>query len=190
MAEGFFFIAIELKICYTVAVKTTERKNYMEIIVAVDKNFAIGKDGNLLARISPDLKRLRAFTVGNIIVMGSKTYMSFPKRPLPDRENLVITRSPELYPEVKCFTSIEDFLEYEKTCDKTVFVLGGGEIYRQLLPYCDKAHVTKIDKAFEADTYFPDLDEDGQWQITEESETFYEGELAYKYVTYVKAVNL
>ncbi len=156
----------------------------MEIIVAVDENFAIGKDNNLLARISPDLKRLRAFTVGNTIVMGSKTYLSFPKRPLPDRENLVITRNPDLYPDVKCFTSIDAFLEYEKSCEKPVFVLGGGEIYRQLLPYCDKAHVTKILKAFDADTYFPDLDKNDEWKITDESETYLEGDLQYKYVTY------
>ena len=70
----------------------------MEIIVAVDENYGIGKDGDLLAHLSPDLKRLKAMTVGNIIVMGSKTYMSFPKRPLPDRENLIITHHRENYP--------------------------------------------------------------------------------------------
>ena len=74
----------------------------MEIIVAVDENYGIGKDGDLLAHLSPDLKRLKAMTVGNIIVMGSKTYMSFPKRPLPDRENLIITHHPENYPGIKC----------------------------------------------------------------------------------------
>ena len=121
----------------------------LEIIVAVDENYGIGKDNDLLARISPDLKRLRSFTIGNIIVMGSKTYTSFPRRPLPDRENLVITTKPENYPEVKCFTSVEEFLEYAKTAEKPIFVLGGGTIYKQLLPYCTKAHVTKIMHSFE-----------------------------------------
>ncbi|MBQ2799280.1 MAG: dihydrofolate reductase [Ruminiclostridium sp.] len=158
----------------------------MEIIVAVDENFGIGKDNNLLARISPDLKRLRNFTVGNIIVMGSKTYMSFPKRPLPDRENLVITRSPENYPDVKCFTSVEEFLEYSKTADKPIFVLGGGQIYKQLLPYCDKAHITKILHSFEADTFFPNLDEDEEWMIAEEGEVIETEQYPFKYVTYVR----
>lgn len=158
----------------------------MEIIVAVDENFGIGKDNNLLARISPDLKRLRNFTVGNIIVMGSKTYMSFPKRPLPDRENLVITRSPENYPDVKCFTSVEEFLEYSKTVDKPIFVLGGGQIYKQLLPYCDKAHITKILHSFEADTFFPNLDEDEEWMIAEEGEVIETEQYPFKYVTYVR----
>ena len=158
----------------------------MEIIVAVDENFGIGKDNNLLARISPDLKRLRNFTVGNIIVMGSKTYMSFPKRPLPDRENLVITRSPENYPDVKCFTSVEEFLEYSKTADKPIFVLGGGQIYKQLLPYCDKAHITKILHSFEADTFFPNVDEDEEWMIAEEGEIIETEQYPFKYVTYVR----
>lgn len=158
----------------------------MEIIVAVDENYGIGKDNNLLARISPDLKRLRNFTVGNIIVMGSKTYMSFPKRPLPDRENLVITRNPENYPDVKCFTSVEEFLEYSKTADKPIFVLGGGQIYKQLLPYCDKAHITKILHSFEADTFFPNLDEDENWEIAEEGEVIETEQYPFKYVTYTK----
>lgn len=158
----------------------------MEIIVAVDENYGIGKDNNLLARISPDLKRLRNFTVGNIIVMGSKTYMSFPKRPLPDRENLVITTKPENYPDVRCFTSVEEFLEYSKIADKPIFVLGGGQIYKQLLPYCDKAHITKILHSFEADTFFPNLDEDEEWTIAEESEVFTTEQYPFKYVTYVR----
>ena len=103
----------------------------MEIIVAVDENYGIGKDGDLLAHLSPDLKRLKAMTVGNIIVMGSKTYMSFPKRPLPDRENLIITHHPENYPGIKCFTGVDEFLEYSKTADKPIFVLGGGSVYEQ-----------------------------------------------------------
>lgn len=158
----------------------------MEIIVAVDENYAIGKDNNLLARISPDLKRLRQFTVGNIIVMGSKTYMSFPKRPLPDRENIVITSHPENYPEVRCFTSTDAFLEYAKTAEKPIFVLGGGSVYKQLLPYCDKAHVTKILHSFEADTYFPNLDNDSEWELTQTGEVIDTEQYPFRYDEYVR----
>lgn len=158
----------------------------MEIIVAVDENYGIGKDGDLLAHLSPDLKRLKSMTVGNIIVMGSKTYMSFPKRPLPDRENIIITRRPEEYEGMKCFASVEAFAEYSKTADKPVFVLGGGSIYKQLLPYCDKAHVTKILHSFDADTYFPNLDNDPEWEKENEEETITTEKYPFKYVTYVR----
>ncbi len=158
----------------------------MEIIVAVDENYGIGKDGDLLAHLSPDLKRLKAMTVGNIIVMGSKTYMSFPKRPLSDRQNLVITHSPEKYPEVTCFTSVEDFLKYADTADKPIFVLGGETVYRQLLPYCSKAHVTKILHSFEADTYFPNLDESTEWERSDEGEVIDTEKYPFKYVEYIR----
>ncbi len=154
----------------------------MELIVAVDLNNAIGKDGDLLVHLKPDLKRLREMTTGNIIVMGSKTYMSFPKRPLPNRENLVLTRHPELYPEVKCFTDINQLLEYEKTADKTIFVLGGGDVYNQLLPYCTKAHITRIISEFEADTYFPDLGE--EWKKVWEGEIITTEEYPFRYEEY------
>lgn len=158
----------------------------MIAIVAVDENYGIGKNGNLLARISPDLKRLKALTVGNIIVMGSKTYLSFPKRPLPDRLNIVLTRHPESFPDVMCMGSIEELAEYEKTADKPIFVLGGGEVYKQLLPYCDKVYVTKILKSFPADTYFPNLDESGEWEIKDEGEVIDTEAVPFKYVEYVR----
>ena len=155
----------------------------MEIIVAVDENYGIGKNGD---HLSPDLKRLKAMTVGNIIVMGSKTYMSFPKRPLPDRENIIITHRPEEYPGIRCFTSTEEFVEYSKTAQKPIFVLGGGSIYEQLLPYCDKAHVTRILHSFEADTYFPDLDKNPEWEVGHEEEIIDTEKYPFKYVTYVR----
>ena len=125
-------------------------------------------------------------TVGNIIVMGSKTYMSFPKRPLPDRENLIITHHPENYPGIKCFTGVGEFLEYSKTADKPIFVLGGGSIYEQLLPYCEKAHITKILHSFEADTFFPNLDNNPEWEKKNEEEIVTGEKYPFKYVTYVR----
>ncbi len=158
----------------------------MEIIVAVDENYGIGKDGDLLAHLSPDLKRLKAMTVGNIIVMGSKTYMSFPKRPLPDRENLIITHHPENYPGIKCFTGVGKFFEDAYTADKRIVVLGGGSIYEPLLPDCEQAPITNIIHSFEADTFFPDLDNNPEWEKENEEEIVTGEKYPFKYVTYVR----
>ena len=143
----------------------------MNLIVAVDRKYGIGKNNNLLARVPADMKFFREKTTGKIIVMGSSTYMSFPKRPLPDRENLVLTSKPENYPEVKCFESIAELFAYIKDKSADVFVCGGSTVYLQLLPYCEKAYVTHIDEEFDADVFFPNLDELESWEKTEESET-------------------
>lgn len=156
----------------------------MTVIVAADKNFAIGKDNGLLARLPEDMKFFKEKTIGNAVVMGSKTYMSFPKRPLPERENLVITSQPEKYPEVKTFTSIEDFLSYAENSEKEIYVCGGGMIYKELLPYCEKALVTKIDYIFEGDTFFPDIDKLPEWRLTEESEPVETNGYTIRFTTY------
>lgn len=156
----------------------------MTVIVAVDKNFAIGKDNGLLARLPEDMKFFKEKTIGNAVVMGSKTYMSFPKRPLPERENLVITSQPEKYPEVKTFTSIEDFLAYAEKSEKEIYVCGGGMIYKELLPYCEKALITKIDYIFEGDTFFPDIDKLPEWRLTEESEPVETNGYTIRFTTY------
>lgn len=142
----------------------------MNLIVAVDRKYGIGKDNNLLARVPADMKYFREKTMGKTIVMGSSTYMSFPKRPLPDRKNLVLTSKPENYPEVKCFENLEELFGYIKDNHKDVFVCGGSTVYLQLLPYCEKAYVTHIDEEFEADVFFPNLSELENWEKTEESE--------------------
>ncbi len=141
----------------------------MNLIVATDRNYGIGKNNQLLAHIPADMKYFREKTTGKTIVMGSNTYMSFPKRPLPDRENIVLTSKPRNYPEVKCFESIGEFFEYVNDRDEEVFVCGGSTVYLQLLPYCNKAYVTHIDEEFDADVFFPNLDELPQWEKTEES---------------------
>ncbi len=156
----------------------------MTVIVAADKNFAIGKDNGLLARLPEDMKFFKEKTIGNAVVMGSKTYMSFPKRPLPERENLVITSQPEKYPEVKTFTSIEDFLSYAESSEKEIYVCGGGMIYKELLPYCEKALITKIDYIFEGDTFFPDIDKLPEWKLTEESEPVETNGYTIRFTTY------
>ncbi|MGN0596059.1 MAG: dihydrofolate reductase [Ruminiclostridium sp.] len=157
----------------------------MKIIVAADNKWGIGKDNNLLARLPADMKRFREITTGNTIVMGSKTYMSFPKRPLPDRVNLVITSKPSLYPEVRCFESVDAFLVFAKECKEEIYVCGGGMVYKELLPYCEKAVVTRVLHDFEADTFFPNLDEDKDWEIAERSEITETNGFNIQFVDYV-----
>ena len=145
----------------------------MNIIVAVDENWAIGYRGDLLVRIPADLKMFRNETIGKVVVLGRKTMDTFPGGlPLAGRTNIVLTRTPEY--QVKdaiVVHSVEELLAELKNYDtKDVYVIGGDSVYSQLLPYCDTAHVTKIDRSYEADTYFPNLDASGEWEITAESD--------------------
>lgn len=145
----------------------------MRLIVAVDKNWGIGKNNDLLVSIPSDKKFFRQETTGKVVVMGRKTLESFPGGlPLKNRTNVVLTRNagyrakdtvivhdiPELLEELKKYPS------------DAVYVVGGGTVYEELLPYCDEAYVTKIDFAYEADTYFPNLDQMPEWEMVEESE--------------------
>ena len=145
----------------------------MNIIVAVDENWAIGYRGDLLVRIPADHKMFRNETIGKVVVVGRKTMDTFPGGlPLAGRTNIVLTRNPEY--QVKdaiVVHSVEELLAELKNYDtKDVYVIGGDSVYSQLLPYCDTAHVTKIDRSYEADTYFPNLDASGEWEITAESD--------------------
>lgn len=162
-----------------------ERK--LKFILSADRNWAIGNKNNLLVRIPNDMKNFRKITTDNVIVMGRKTLESFPQgQPLPNRVNLVLSKDASY--QVKgaiTVTSIEAlFKELEKYPDKEIYVVGGGSIYKQLLPYCDKAIITKIDEAYEADTYFTNLDELDEWEITEESEEQTYFDICYTFVTY------
>ena len=145
----------------------------MNIIVAVDENWAIGYRGDLLVRIPADHKMFRNETIGKVVVLGRKTMDTFPGGlPLAGRTNIVLTRNPEY--QVKdaiVVHPVEELLAELKNYDtKDVYVIGGDSVYSQLLPYCDTAHVTKIDRSYEADTYFPNLDASGEWEITAESD--------------------
>ena len=145
----------------------------MNIIVAVDENWAIGYRGDLLVRIPADHKMFRNETIGKVVVLGRKTMDTFPGGlPLAGRTNIVLTRNPEY--QVKdaiVVHSVKELLAELKNYDtKDVYVIGGDSVYSQLLPYCDTAHVTKIDRSYEADTYFPNLDASGEWEITAESD--------------------
>ena len=159
----------------------------MNLIVAVDKNWAIGCNNDLLVSIPADKKFFRAETTGKAIIMGRKTLESFPNgQPLKDRTNIVITRKRDY----KCkdtvvVHSIEEALEAVKEFKtEDVYVIGGGEIYKQMLPYCHLAHVTKIDYAYQADTYFPNLDKDPEWELTGLSEEQTYHDLVYEFCRY------
>ena len=158
----------------------------MKLIVAVDKNWAIGKNNKLMWSIPADMKFFRETTQGNVVIMGRKTLESFPQgQPLKNRVNIVISRKPDY--QVKgavVVHSVEEAVEESKKYEGEVFVIGGESIYRAMLPYCDTALGTKIDHAFDADTYFPSLDQDDEWQMTKISEEQTCFDLEYYFTVY------
>lgn len=141
---------------------TSEKKKSSEltIIVAEGENNAIGKDNDLIWHLSDDLKRFKSLTNGHHIIMGRKTFESFPK-PLPNRTHIVITRQKDYKaPDgVIIVNSLEDALDAARK-DKQPFIIGGGEIYKQAMPLVDKLEITRVHASFEnADTFFPEIDE-------------------------------
>lgn len=161
----------------------------MNMIVAVDSNWAIGHKGKLLVSIPEDMQFFRRETTGKVVVMGRKTLESFPNGlPLKNRVNVVITKDKEynVKDAIICH-SIEEALEVLKQYnDEDIYVIGGESVYRQLLPYCSVAHVTKINYSYDADTYFPNLDEMDEWTIEESSDERTYFDLEYEFVKYVK----
>lgn len=145
----------------------------MIAVLSADKNWAIGYKGELLVRIPNDMKMFRNLTTGNVIVMGRKTLESFPNaQPLPNRVNIVMTQNPD-YEAKGCVIvhNTEELMEELKNYpDKQKYVVGGESIYRELLPYCEEAYVTRIDYEYQADRYFPNLDEMEDWELYEEGE--------------------
>ena len=161
----------------------------MNLIAAVDKNWAIGYQNKLLTSIPEDMKFFRQTTTGKVVVMGRKTLESFPgKNPLKNRTNIVLTKNPSYQAEGAIVVHNEDELreELKKYDSEDIFVIGGESIYRQLLDECDKAYITKIEYAYTADAYFPNLDEKEEWKITAESEEHTCFDLEYFFLTYEK----
>lgn len=167
-------------------------------IVAVDANWGIGFDGELLERIPEDMKRFRELTENNVVVMGRKTWDSLPSQPLPNRDNIIISATLYLdyYKKLGSFVAVSEMekmqwiLNFIKMgyayCDTNVFIIGGGQIYEQLLPYCDRVYVTKIHRAYEnVDTYFPvDLDKSSEWRQVEMGEMREYNSITYNFLTY------
>ena len=139
----------------------------MELIVAVYDDWGIGKDGTQPVALSADRKFFRETTRGAAVIVGRRTVEDFPgQKPLPGRRNLVLTRQNVEIPGFTLCHSPEEAAKMAADAE-TVFVIGGGSIYRQMLPMCQKAYVTKVHCTVESDTYFPNLDEDSQWKLTE-----------------------
>ena len=159
----------------------------MNLIVAVDNNWAIGSKNELLIRSPNDHKHFREETTGKVVVLGRKTLETFPQgMPLKNRINIILSKDPNY--QVKdaiVVHSIEELLEELKKYDEeNIYIIGGESIYRQMLPYCDVAHVTKIDHAYEADAYFPDLDSDPEWEITADSDEQVYFDITYQFLKY------
>ena len=155
----------------------------MYLIAAVDRNWAIGKDGDQLCYIPEDLKRFQTLTTGHAVILGRKTLATFPGgRPLKRRRNLILSRDPSFDPEgAEVYRSVE---QLRKAAPEDAFVIGGASVYRALLDACDTAYITRLDRAWEADAFFPNLDADPAWQAVEEGpEQEYQG-LRFRYVTY------
>ena len=159
----------------------------MNLIVAVDKNWAIGMSNKLLVTIPNDQKHFRVETLGKVVVLGRKTLATFPGGlPLQGRTNIILTTNPDFKAKDAIIVhSEEELLEELKQYKKEeIYIIGGDSVYHMMLPYCDTAHITKIDHAYEADTFFPNLDEDPQWQITADSEEQTYFDLEYVFLRY------
>lgn len=159
----------------------------MNLIVAVDENWAIGYKNELLIRIPADMKMFRQETTGKVVVLGRKTLETFPNgQPLKNRTNIILSTNKNY--KVKDATvvhSVEELLEELKNyADEDIYVIGGETIYRQLLPYCNVAHITKIDRSYEADAYFPNLDTDPAWEVTAESDEQSYFDTTYAFIKY------
>ena len=148
----------------------------MKLIVAVDREWGIGYCGKLLATVKEDLAHFRELTVGKTIVYGSSTLRTFPYgRPLKNRINLILSTNPNFKPEgAVVLHSVEELIAYEKSHpEEDIVVVGGASVYKQLMPYCEAACVTRFDALFEKDAYFPNLDEDSNWQCVSVGKTHY-----------------
>ena len=159
----------------------------MNLIVAVDENWAIGNKNELLISIPADHKFFRQETTGKVVILGRKTLETFPQGlPLKNRTNIIMSTNKDY--RVKDAVVVHDLDELlsqiEKYDTEDVYVVGGESVYRLLLPYCDTAHVTKIDHAYEADAYFPDLDAMPEWKITADSEEQTYFDITYHFLKY------
>jgi len=155
-------------------------------IVAVDENWGIGYNGDLLEHIPEDLKYFKAVTNGGVVIMGRKTWDSLPKKPLPGRLNIVVTSTPRENEENVKFMTLEEAMAYAIICRPNhVFIIGGGTIYEKLLPICKRVYVTKIYQSHDnVDTYFPNLDKSEDWAQAACSSVYAYENLTYQFWQY------
>lgn len=159
----------------------------MDAIVAVYDDWGIGADGDQPIALSADRKFFRATTKGSTVIVGRKTLAAFPGgNPLPKRRNIVLTRQGCDTAGIELAASPEAAVELAKN-DEKIFVIGGGTVYRQMLPMCDRAYVTKVHVKPASDTFFPNLDEDPSWKLSEILDSGEEDGIAYEMCLYVRA---
>lgn len=148
-------------------------------VVCVDKNFGIGNKGELLVNIPEDMKLFKKITSNGAVIMGRKTWDSLPKKPLPDRTNIIITKKCKKQPKIWDDSTIHSNMKYIKAWlakkdvidnNNGIYVIGGGQIYSELLNSCERVYITKVFTESKADTYFPNIDEKSEWELTESSE--------------------
>lgn len=159
-------------------------------IVAVDNDWGIGYNGNLLEYIPEDLRNFRQLTTGHTIIMGRKTWDSLPKKPLPNRVNIVISKDePTILDKNTLRLHLESIMDYLKYTEDDVFIIGGESIYKELFSFCDRIYVTKIYKNHKnIDTYFPNLDNMDSWGCTRSSYMFYHNDIPYQFCQYDKLI--
>ena len=158
----------------------------MELIVAVYDDWGIGCCGTQPVALSADRKFFRETTRGAMVIVGRRTIEDFPgKKPLPGRVNVALTRSAEEIPGFTVCHSPEEAMELAKTAE-SCFVIGGGSIYQQLLPFCDTAYITKVHANPGSDTFFPNLDEDENWYPAQTLQSGEENGIAYEMLLYKK----
>ena len=156
----------------------------MELIVAVYDDWGIGRDGTQPIALSVDRKFFRETTRGAMVIAGRRTIGDFPgQKPLPGRVNVALTRSKAEIPGFTVCASTEEAVELAKTAQRAM-VIGGGSIYKQLLPYCDTAYITKVHITSESDTFFPNLDETDDWYVDRMLMSGEENGIAYEMLLY------
>ena len=160
----------------------------MNFIVAVDNNYAIGKNNDLLYSISKDMKYFREQTTGKVVVMGLNTLLSFPnQKPLKNRTNIVLSGSNK---DFKCdgaivvYTLDELFNTLKEYDTNEVFVIGGASVYNLMMPYCKYAYITKIDASRPADVYINNIENMSNWSLVQESEEYEENDLHFRFQIY------
>ena len=155
----------------------------MYLIAAADQNWAIGCQNKLLARLSPDLKRFKALTLGHPVLLGRKTLETFPGgKPLPGRQNYILSTNPDY--RVENALVLHSLEEARAVCPTNTFVIGGAQVYRAALDWCDTAYITKIHASFAADAWMPDLDALPEWELTGEEPPLEDGGIVFHYAAY------
>lgn len=155
----------------------------MELIVAVYEDWGIGRDGSQPVALSADRKFFREMTKGAVVIAGRRTVLDFPgQKPLPGRENILITGRGGDFPGFTVVSSPEQAVELAGA--RRTVVIGGGSIYRQMLSMCDMAYVTKVHCLCDCDTYFPNLDENRQWRLDQVLQAGTEQGIAYEMCRY------